>query len=342
MRVVTTVDGTTHATPLFLPVFERDNGFVTTDDLQNLFGVRGLITNGFFIYKERALRTQVAQEGIQSFLGFDGLVMTDSGAFQQFTRQLYLSNKKIIAFQQEIGADIISPLDLISTPGENRTTATKKLDATLRRIEKGLEIATDAVLAGVQQGGRFLDLRARALEALKAMGCQYIALGSLVPFFNKRHDLEFAGEVIYQGRDILGEALPVHLYGAGDPVELPFYFALGCDIFDSSSFVHYAMGGWCMTPFGAFKLDEQLPPVEFLKQSPFFEGDFEALGADTARLARHNLWMILHVIEDARQRKEAGTLLDHLDHVAEVHQHWFPDSKLQPSWHILRQACALA
>ena len=34
--------------------------------------------------------------------------MTDSGAFQQFSRALYLSNKKIVDFQRKIGADAIA------------------------------------------------------------------------------------------------------------------------------------------------------------------------------------------------------------------------------------------
>lgn len=341
MPVITTANGTTYASPLFLPVFKRDNGFITTEALQHAFGVRGLITNGFFLYKDREIRGRVAEQGVKSFLGFDGLVMTDSGAFQQFTHQLYLSNKKIIAYQQQIGADIISPLDLITTPQENRTTVEKKLTATLKRIEAGMALATDTVLAGVQQGGRFLDLRERALKALLDLGSRYVALGSLVPFFNKKHDLAFVGRVIRQARDVLGDRVPVHLYGAGDPVELPFYVAFGCDVFDSSSFIHYAQGGWCMTPYGAFKLDEREPPASFLETPPHVHHTADILREDPPRLAWHNLRMILHVLEDVRRRLRQGTLRDHLDHVADVHQHWFPESRLQASWIELRTELAL-
>ncbi len=332
MRAVTTVTGQSYATPLFLPVFEHGNDFITTDDLQADFGVRGIITNAYLLYKQRALRRRLVEQGVKDFLGFDGLVVTDSGAFQQLSGPLYLSNAKIIAYQQDIGADVISPLDVITTPGDNRTTAEKKLKATLRRIEEGQALVDRAVLAGVQQGGRFLDLRARAMEALVKLGSRYVALGSLVPFFNKRHDVAFACAVIRQARAALGPEVPLHLYGAGDPLELPFYVAFGCDVFDSSSFIHYARGGWCMTPYGAFRVEDLTPETPGLAESPYGRGDAEALAKDVPRLARHNLWVILDVLEDTRRRQEAGTLFAHLEHLVAAHQRWFPESRLAASW----------
>ncbi len=342
MRAVTTVTGTTYSTPLFLPVFEPGNGLITTQGLQADFGVRGLIINAYLLYKQRALRQRVVEQGIKDFLGFDRLVVTDSGAFQQLSGPLYLSNTRIIAYQQAIGADVISPLDVITTPGDNRTTAQKKLEATLKRIREGQALVDRAVLAGVQQGGRFLDLRARAAEALVKLGSRYVALGSLVPFFNKRHDLGFACTVIRQARAIIGPDVPMHLYGAGDPLELPFYVAFGCDVFDSSSFIHYARGGWCMTPYGAFRVEDLTPETPGLAASPYGGGDVEALAKDVHRLVLHNLWMILDVLEDTRRRRVEGTLLDHLDHLAEAHRRWFPKSRLAASWERLSAEAASA
>ena len=76
-------------------------------------------------------------------------------------------------------------------------------------------------LAGVQQGGRFLDLRRQSVESLMEIGVEYLAIGSLVPFFNKRRNLKFVGDVLRDARRISGPEMPMHVYGAGDPVELP-------------------------------------------------------------------------------------------------------------------------
>lgn len=335
-RPVVTADGRNIPTPLFLPVFQNGNPFVTIPLLEQEFGVRGLITNGFFLYKDRQLKAEVLERGIRDFLGFSGLIMTDSGAFQQFSGPLYLSNKKIIAFQQEIGVDVVSPLDVITTPGDNRTTATKKLDATLKRIREGMGIVDRAVLAGVQQGGKFLELRGRALETLVEFGVQYIALGSLVPFFTKGHHVEFIGKVLKQARRIVPNHVPLHLYGAGDPLEIPFYVALGCDIFDSSSFIHYARGGWYMTPYGALSVKGRAAgDMPYTCPCPYCAEFGPQLWSDEIRLSHHNLWTILTVLDEAIQRRAAGTLDAYLCHALETHQRWCPESRLRHSWEAL-------
>ena len=336
-RPVVTAEGRIIATPLFLPVFQYGNPFVTVEMLELNFGVRGLITNAFFIYKNRELKPVVAEQGIRKFLGFSGLIMTDSGAFQQFSGPLYLSNKKIIRFQQDIGVDVASPLDVITTPGDNRTNAAKKLDATLKRIKEGLEIVDRTVLAGVQQGGKFLELRGRALETLVKFGVTYIALGSLVPFFTKGHHVEFIGKVLKQARDIVPDHIPMHLYGAGDPLEIPFYVALGCDIFDSSSFIHYARDGWYMTPYGALSVKERnTGDMPYVCECPYCQEFGSQLWRDEIRLSHHNLWTILHVLDDVTQRRTAGTLDAYLEQILDVHQRWFPESLLRQSWEVVR------
>lgn len=341
LRAITTVDGRVYPIPLFLPVYQPGNPYVSVPLLEQEFGIRGLITNAFFLYKNRELKPILLQRGIREFLGFSGLIMTDSGAFQQFSGPLYLSNRKIIMFQQEIGVDVISPLDLITPPGDNRTTATKKLDLTVKRIEEGLGIVNRAVLAGVQQGGRFLDLREQAIRALVTLDVKYIALGSLVPMFTKNHNVEFVGKVIRQARQIAPAHVPIHLYGAGDPVELPLYAALGCDIFDSSSFIHYAKQGWYMTPYGAIEIQRrhfwELPylcPCHYCTQGE------EALRQDETLLARHNLSMILRVVEEIRQHLAANTLSDYVRYILDVHQQHFPQSKLAQSWEALQNGKA--
>jgi 7-cyano-7-deazaguanine tRNA-ribosyltransferase len=323
--------------PLFLPVFKYGNSFISSAQLKDEFDVGGIITNGYLLYKDRAYRKEVKSRGIKDFLDFDRLIVTDSGAFQQFSGPLYLSNSQIITFQQDIGADIISPLDVITTPGDNRTSASKKLAATLKRIEQGRALVDGSILIGVQQGGRFLDLRGQALHELVQMGILYIALGSLVPFFNKQHDIDFIGRVLIQAREIVPPSIPIHIYGAGDPVELPFYIALGCNIFDSSAFIHYARDGWCMTPYGAFKETEARWALEYSSASPYVQQAGQRIWDDVNLLTAHNLWTVLHVVATAGALHRENKLHAHLDHIAEVHQQRFPQSQLARSWQRLRQ-----
>lgn len=332
--------------PFFFPVYDRRNSLVDIDGWEEVFGVEGCICNAFFIYKDRELRQQI-QRGdgpkLKDLLGYDGLLMTDSGAFQGFTGKLYLDNKKIVAFQDTLRADIVSPLDLVTPPGDKRSDATWKLERTMKRIREAKRYAEHSILAGVQQGGRFDDLRTKSLEGLLEIGIEYLALGSLVPFFNRNHDLGFVGRITREARRMTGPELPTHIYGAGDPLELPFFFALGADIFDSASYGHYAQGGWYMTPYGALtagqaSLLEEVAPCPCAFCAPCREAEGAppaAIFEDERALASHNLWTILETVRGLRRLGRGPALEAHLDGVLAVHQRWFPDSALERSWRAL-------
>lgn len=321
-------------TPLYLPVYQPRDSIVDMEHWVPTFGVQALILNAFFLYKNREVKKRFA-EGmrLKDHIGFDGVVMTDSGAFQGLKRPLYLKNKKIVAFQDSIGADIISPLDLISPPWDKRSVAEGKLNATLKRVKEALDLAENSLVAGVQQGGRFVDLRKRATDELLEMGAQYLALGSLVPFFNKNHDIELVCRVIADARDQAGDGIPMHVYGAGDPVELPFLAAAGADIFDSSAYGHYAQQGWYMTPFGAL---QDLAPLETTdwRCDCRFCTELGPAGvlADTRALGWHNLHTVTKTVTAVGEAVRAGTLDTMLESITAQHAVWFPESALPASW----------
>ncbi|HYF33179.1 MAG TPA: tRNA-guanine transglycosylase [Chitinophagaceae bacterium] len=322
--------------PIFLPVYQPTSNLVPVDALSHEFGFRGLIVNSFFLYKNKETKN-LLQNGttIKEYIGFNGLIMTDSGAFQGLKRPLYLSNKKIVQFQDKIGADIISPLDLITPPGDNYTTALQKVIVTNERIVEAKQLTQRSVLAGVQQGGKFLDLRKKSLEGLQEIGIEYLAIGSLVPFFNKRHDLSFVVKVMNDVMASFGDTgIPIHIYGAGDPVELPFLFYLGARIFDSSSYGHYANQGWYMTRFGAITRNDTGWFNEYNCQCPACMEQSSKIEVfnDISSMARHNLYVIKETMDIIAREHLAGRLHVYLQEVLSVHKKWFSESLLVPSW----------
>lgn len=303
------------------------------EEIKEKYPVKGFIMNGFFMYKQKEVKEKLlAGLDVHDYVDFQGMVMTDSGAFQGLKRPLYLDNKKIVAFQDQIGADIVSPLDLITPPGDNRTNAKGKMDATHKRIKQALPLVKNGILAGVQQGGKFLDLRRESMHALMEMQVKYVAIGSLVPFFNKNHNLEFVSKVIAEARSICGE-LPMHVYGAGDPLELPFLAAAGANIFDSSSYGHYAAGGWYMTPYGSLTGPELLQSTDWKCNCHVCrENEPEQVFSSQGLLAAHNLASIFETLETIRMQQEANSLENHLADLITKHMTWFPESDLQQSW----------
>ncbi|MEX2187970.1 MAG: tRNA-guanine transglycosylase, partial [Pirellulales bacterium] len=204
-------------------------------------------------------------------------------------------------------------------------------------IRAALPLVENSTLAGVQQGGRFLDLRRRSTEELTAMNVRYLAIGSLVPFFNRNHDLKFVGDVLRDARAIIGPDVPMHVYGAGDPVEIPFFVALGADIFDSSSFGHYARKRAYMTPYGAVDRVDVLAAGEYRCACRVCRdrSDWDALLGDERRLAEHNLWTICETIRGVRRALAEGRLDAMLVEIVERHAAWFPESALRPTWEAL-------
>jgi len=322
-----------------MPVYQPRERWFQLAAWQGEPEIEGIIVNAYFLYKQAEVRKALAANGsLKEFVNFHGLIATDSGAFQALTRQLFLVNKDIVRFQDAIGSDIISPLDLITPPGDKRSVATAKLRATERRVEEGLRLVTRGTLAGVQQGGRFLDLRHESICRLVEMGVKYVAIGSLVPFFTRQHDMTFAAAVISDARREAGPDMPIHVYGAGDPCELPFMVACGATIFDSASYGHYAAGGWYMTPFGALSDPGPILAGEFRCACPICANTaIESIFSDKVELTRHNLWTIHSTMVLLRKIAHDPDMLDRrLSEILEIHEKWFPDSRLGTSWRAFR------
>lgn len=332
LRRFVTNSGSQHRLPLFLPVYQPHRAAGALDGWPDGPTFEGCIVNAYFLYKQRELRRELETgPGLHDYLKFGGMVATDSGAFQGFTRQLYLNNTDIVRFQDRIGSDVLAPLDLVSPPGDNRSTAEAKLRSTEKRIAKAMTVVERGILAGVQQGGRFPDLRHDSVSFLRDLGVQYLALGSLVPFFNKNHNLAFAGQIAVDARQVIGPDIPIHVYGAGDPCELPFLAAMGVSIFDSASYGHYAQGGWYMTPFGSLTDFGPVLAGEYRCRCPVCAAGPTAM-PDREGLFEHNLWTILATVDEMNRRMDEGTFDAYLDEVLAQHEYWFPGSALGTSW----------
>jgi 7-cyano-7-deazaguanine tRNA-ribosyltransferase len=331
-RQLVTNRGTSYRLPMFLPVYQPQRMPGLLDGWPDGPTLDGCIVNAYFLYKQRDLRRSLERDqNLHEYLSFGGFVATDSGAFQGFTRQLYLNNADIVRFQDRIGSDVLAPLDLVTPPSDNRTAAEAKLRATEKRIAAALAITERGILAGVQQGGRFLDLRHESVSWLRDRGVRYLALGSLVPFFNRNHDLRFVAAVAADARSVIGPEVPVHLYGSGDPCELPFLVACGVSVFDSASYGHFANGGWYMTPYGALRDFGPVKAGEYRCDCPVCRPGLTEFPGP-AELTMHNLWTILATVDEIGRRLDDGTLAGYLDQVLAVHEAWFPGSALGSSW----------
>ncbi len=92
-------------TPLLFPVVNPNTQLISPKRIHEEFGFEALITNAY-ILRNNATK-QPAQDGLHKFLGFDGTVMTDSGAYQILIYgDVEVTSKQIVEYQEMIGSDI--------------------------------------------------------------------------------------------------------------------------------------------------------------------------------------------------------------------------------------------
>jgi len=328
--------------PLFIPVFRPDYSFELFSDENFKYGLNAVMVNSFLIYREKDLKVRF-ENGYtlrKHIGGFKGVLCTDSGAFQQMGgRKVDLDPVEIVKFQNNIKTDIAAPLDLITPPDVCYEESYRRMVLSQYRIEEAAELCDYSDLAGIQQGGGFYSLRQRHIRLLADIKLNYYGIGSMVPFFNKNHDLFFACMVINDARKVVGSEVPIHVYGAGDPLEIAFMFQAGASVFDSSSYAHYARCGYYMTPYGAVNKRASCERLEYACPCPICrKNDMNIIfckeSGEKLR-QQHNLLVILDTIRRLRLYCERGNVEEYLSEVFDKHvsnMDLFPNSLLAKSW----------
>jgi 7-cyano-7-deazaguanine tRNA-ribosyltransferase len=313
------VGGKTVHTPALFPVVNPHLPLIPPAGIQAM-GAEAIITNAYIFAKSERFREAVLEKGLHQILGFDGVIMTDSGAFQQSVYgDVEITNRETLAFQRSIGSEILVPLDIATPPKADRRKAESDLSVTMARIRESVEIAGMDNLAAPVQGGRFPDLREQAGKAISGMGFIFCPVGGVVPFMEAYRYRELV-EVVLAAKRGLSPAACVHLFGAGHPSMFALAVAMGCDVFDSAAYALFARDGRYLTASGSFHLDEITElacpcdacrgrSADDLREDP----DREAL------LASHNLAITLLEMARIREAIREGTLWELVDHRCRSH-----------------------
>lgn len=266
----------------------------------------------------------VAEKGVHSFLGFDGVVMTDSGAYQILEYgDIDVEQREIVEYEKAIGSDIAVILD-VPTGDVDYETARRTVEETLRRGREAESLIADSDQAWVMpiQGGRYLDLvEESARRAVLLRGYFMYGIGSPTVFL-ERYEFTTILDMIYAAKRVLPAGRPVHLFGAGHPLIIPFAVALGVDSFDSASYILYARDGRYMTENGVYEVRElQHLPCECPVCSTRSAEDLAGAepGERVKLVALHNLYVIRRSIEKTKQAIREGRLWEYLLELSASH-----------------------
>lgn len=308
-------------TPALLPVIDVMRQEVPLTVIEEL-GYKAVITNSYLVYK----RWGGNVKSIHDLLGFNGIVMTDSGAYQILEYGgIDIDQETILTYQKSLDVDIGVILD-VPTGDSDHSTAMKTVKATLERAKEALSIidpsGDDTIWVLPIQGGRYLDLIEFAVRESLKLPYRMYSLGSPTVFLEK-YKYDVIGDMVYTARKTLPWGRPLHLFGAGHPLIIPYMVALGVDTFDSASYILYARDNRVITPTGVHKLEQlDYMPCSSSVCNKYTPKDLLELPRNerTKILAIHNLEVINAAIRGVKQAIRENRLWELLESFSTKHR----------------------
>jgi queuine tRNA-ribosyltransferase len=212
--------------------------------------------------------------GLQTFSGWNGPMLTDSGGFQVMSLaelrklsenavtfrshidgvKVELSPERSIEVQRLLGSDIAMQLDeCVRLPAE-RSDIERAMQLSLRwaeRSKRAFETApSGTMLFGIVQGGDIGELRQASARGLVEVGFHGYAIGGLAVGEPQAVMLAMVEEVA----PILPEDRPRYLMGVGTPEDILEAVARGIDMFDCVMPTRNGRHGMAFTRFGQINL----------------------------------------------------------------------------------------
>lgn len=300
-------------TPAYVPVIHPVRQSIPANKLRRM-GFDLVITNAYITLKQHG--EEAVRRGIHDIIHYDGAVMTDSGGYQVLEYgDIDTDYRKMAEFERGIGTDIAIPLDRPTGFGLAKKRASEYVDYTLRISKETLEKRADngQIWIGPIQGSEYSDLVRRSTRALAGYGFPMLALGSPVEFMES-YEYRLLAKMIVTAKGEMPDSIPLHLFGAGHPLTIPLAVALGCDTFDSASYMLYAKHDRYITEDGTSHLDElayfsctcevcsSLKPKEVLSLPREEKID---------KVALHNLYAIKSEVDRVKQAIHEGRLWEY-------------------------------
>jgi len=290
------------------------------------YGADIVITNAYLIYKDEELKKEAVEKGLHELIHFDGPVMTDSGSFQlSVYGDVEITNKEVIEFQELIGTDIGTSLDIPTAPFVDREKAESDLEITIERAKEAVQFKKEnnieMLLNSVVQGSTYLDLRRQCAKELSALDADLYPIGAVVPLMESYHYKNLV-DVVMNSMKELSDTVPRHLMGAGHPMIFALCVAMGCDLFDSAAYILYAEDDRLLSTRGTFKLENlQEMPCSCEVCTKYTPDDLRAMPKKERRdlIAQHNLHVSFAELRLIRQAIYDGNLMELVEERCRAH-----------------------
>ena len=309
-------------TPNLMPVIHPRKQTVNVKE----YGADIVITNAYLIYKDEELSKKALDVGLHELINFDGPIMTDSGSFQlSVYGDVDITNKEVIEFQEAIGTDIGTSLDIPTAPYVDYDKAKEDLEITLERAKEAISFVKDndyeMKINSVVQGSTYPDLREYCAEELTKLDADLYPIGAVVPLMEMYHYRDLVDAVMHSVK-CLPDSKARHLMGAGHPMIFALCVAMGCDLFDSAAYILYAEADRFLTTRGTVKLENLTEmPCSCEVCCKYTPDDLRAMDKEerTQLIAQHNLHVSFAELRLIRQAIAEGSLMELVEERCRAH-----------------------
>jgi queuine tRNA-ribosyltransferase len=326
-------------TPVFMPVGTCATVKACTVDQLLEIDIPILLSNTYHLYLQPGDDIIKEAGGLHSFMNWDRIILTDSGGFQIFSlshmskiqsngvefrsfrdgSKHFFTPEKTISIQQNLGSDIIMPLDICTQFGTSQKETQKSTEYTVRwakMAKKATENDKNQILFGIVQGGFTTKGRQECMEQLREIGFPGYSIGSLSVGEPREVFEEITNHIAPQLHDG-----PVYLMGVGDPYRILKAIGMGVDMFDCVLPTRIARNRTLFTRNGRITLtnkrfERDFRPVEETCQCytcknyskaylrHLYKAD-EILASTLGSI--HNLHFLHHLIQEAKEAIRKST-----------------------------------
>ena len=312
-------------TPSFVPVIHPVRQSIPAKKIKEI-GFDVVITNAYITMKR--LEEKARRDGIHKIIKYDSSIMTDSGGYQVLEYgEVDVKPSVMAKFETDIMTDFAIPLDKPTGFGLSKKQAKEYVDHTLKVCKTTIKNKKDngQIWIGPIQGSEHPDLVKRSTNELIKMGYQMLALGSPVEFMES-YEYRLLAEMIIAAKKNIPTSVPLHLFGAGHPLTIPLAVALGCDTFDSASYMLYAKHDRVITDDGTRRLDEiEYFPFDCEVSSKYKPKELLGMKKEerTDQIALFNLYAIKAEVDRVKQAIREGRLWEYTIKKARAHPKLF-------------------
>ncbi len=288
-------------TPCFMPVGTQGTVKTLSPGELEASGAQVILSNAYHLLLRPGIEVIKKAGGLHNFMSWQRPILTDSGGYQIFSLALlrkvsdegvqfqshidglrhFLTPESVIRIQEDLGSDIIMPLDECVHYPCGKDYAEIAMKRTIDWAKRSKKVTSHKsqvtssssnmrhetcdmrqLLFGIVQGATYEDLRRECAEALVEMDFDGFAIGGIS--VGEPKNLRY--NIVNFTVEYLPKDKPRYLMGVGLPEDIVEAVECGVDMFDCVVPTRYGRNGTAFTSAGKLTV----------RNSPFIE-DFRPL-----------------------------------------------------------------